>query len=191
MKILIIDNYDSFTFNLVQLIEQFGECSWKVVKNDECSLVEVANYDKVLFTPGPGLPSEAPIMHDVLKTFGGQKSILGVCLGHQAIAEYYGANLFNFDKVIHGIVKSTEVLQSEDILFKGLPSMINVGLYHSWAVADDDSFPDCLEVTARSEDGVIMALSHRTLDIKGVQFHPESVMTKWGKEILWNWLNGS
>lgn len=189
-NILIIDNYDSFTFNLVQLIEQFERCEWKVVKNDECALEEVAGYDKVLFTPGPGLPSDAPIMHQVLEAFGEEKSILGVCLGHQAIAEYYGATLFNFEKVVHGIVKPTEILQPDDVLFRGLPNTIEVGLYHSWAVAEEENFPDCLEVTARSDDGVIMALSHRTFDVKGVQFHPESIMTKWGKEILWNWLGG-
>lgn len=190
MKVLIIDNYDSFTFNLVQIIEQFGKCEWRVVKNDQCSIEEVAKYDKILFTPGAGLPSEAQIMTDVLKTFDQQKSILGVCLGHQAIAEYYGATLFNFEKVIHGIVKPTEILQPNDVLFRGLPSIVDVGLYHSWAVADDESFPDCLEITAKSNDGVIMALSHRTLDVKGVQFHPESIMTTWGKEMVWNWLRG-
>ncbi|MEZ4888357.1 MAG: aminodeoxychorismate/anthranilate synthase component II [Chitinophagales bacterium] len=187
MKVLIVDNYDSFTFNLVQLIEQFGKCQWKVVKNDECSLDEVADYDKVLFTPGAGLPSEAPIMYEILQRFEGEKSILGVCLGHQAIAEYYGATLFNFERVIHGIVKPMEILQQGDYLFRGLPNVVEVGLYHSWAVAAE-GFPECLEVTAKSTDGVVMALSHRTLDVKGVQFHPESIMTKFGKEMVWNWL---
>jgi len=187
MKVLIVDNYDSFTFNLVQLIEQFGKCSWKVVKNDACSLEAITDYDKILFTPGPGLPSEAPIMRHILQRFDKEKSILGVCLGHQAIAEYYGGNLFNFEKVIHGIVKPIEVLQSSDYLFQGLPKTVGVGLYHSWAV-DEKDFPDCLQVTAKSEDGVIMALSHRELDVKGVQFHPESIMTEFGKEMIWNWL---
>ncbi len=190
MNVLIVDNYDSFTFNLVQLIEQFGKCNWKVVKNDECSLEAVNDYDKILFTPGPGLPLEAPIMHDILQGFDNEKSILGVCLGHQAIAEYYGGKLFNFERVIHGIVKPTKILQKRDYLFQGLPNTIGVGLYHSWAV-DGQGFPDCLEVTAESEDGVIMALSHRELDVKGVQFHPESIMTGFGKEMIWNWLGGS
>lgn len=188
MKVLIVDNYDSFTFNLVQLIEQFEKYTWKVVKNDVCSLEQVADYDKILFTPGPGLPSEVPIMREILQTFDEQKSILGVCLGHQAIAEYYGAKLYNFDQVVHGIAKPTQILQPKELLFKGLPSNIEVGLYHSWAVSRK-GFPDCLELTAESEDGVIMALTHRTLDVRGLQFHPESILTQWGKDIIWNWLS--
>ena len=186
-KVLIVDNYDSFTFNLVQLIEQFDKCRWKVVKNDECSLEKMAEYDKILFTPGAGLPSEAPIMREILQRFDSEKSILGICLGHQAIAEYYGATLFNFEKVVHGIVKPVEVLKLDDYLFRGLPKKIEVGLYHSWAVAHK-GFPDGLEVIAKSEDGIIMALSHKKLDVKGLQFHPESIMTKYGKEMIWNWL---
>jgi anthranilate synthase component II len=187
MKLLIIDNYDSFTFNLVQIIEEFEVCNFSVVKNDKILLKEVEDYDKILFSPGPGVPSETYSMRSILEKYHRTKSILGICLGHQAIAEFFGAGLYNMDDVYHGIKQKIFITDKYDYLFQHLPGEIYAGLYHSWAVSDKN-FPRCLKVTAISPDKIIMAFSHLQYDIKGVQFHPESIMTEYGSRIILNWL---
>jgi len=186
MKVLLLDNYDSFTYNLKQLIEQFGVEQLDIIKNDQLELTSIEPYDKIMLSPGPGLPSEAGLMPEIIHNFGSEKPILGVCLGHHAIAEAFGGKLFNFNQPVHGIARQTQILK-EDSLFKNVPQTFQVGLYHSWAVADD-KFPKDLEIIARSEKGIIMALRHKTFNLKGVQFHPESIMTPLGKTMIWNWL---
>ena len=186
MKIIIIDNYDSFVYNLSHLIKEFG-VEVTVKRNDQFKLEDIDNFDKILLSPGPGIPEEAGLLMDVIRTYAGKKPILGVCLGEQAIGEVFGGKLTNLDDVFHGIQSQIKLTVS-DYLFEGLPSKIQVGRYHSWIV-DKNSLPDCLEVTAVSEEGYIMALRHKTLDIRGVQFHPESVLTPDGKQILYNWIN--
>lgn len=188
MRIIIIDNYDSFTFNLSHLVKQLGaECA--TVRNDQFTLSDLEPYDKIILSPGPGIPSEAGLLLDVIRTYAGRKPMLGVCLGHQAIGEAFGARLENLSDVFHG-VQTPIHLTASDTLFEGLPaSGLQVGRYHSWVVSRQD-FPSCLEVTAESEEGQIMALRHRTFDIHGIQFHPESVLTPDGPTILRNWLQG-
>lgn len=186
MKLLVVDNHDSFTFNLVQIIKQSRICEVEIIKNDLIILDTVKNYDKILFTPGPGLPSEFPIMRDIISSYKETKNIFGICLGHQAIAEYFGASLYNKQNVEHGVSKKIDVIKS-DVLFKSVPNQFDAGIYHSWYVSKNN-FPDCLEVTSISEDQIIMSLSHKKFDIRGVQFHPESIMTKFGRQILINWL---
>lgn len=186
MKIIIIDNYDSFVYNLSHLIKEFG-VEVTVKRNDQFKLEDIETFDKILLSPGPGIPEEAGLLMDVIRTYAGKKPILGVCLGEQAIGEVFGGKLTNLDDVFHGIQSQIKLTVS-DYLFEGLPSKIKVGRYHSWIV-DKNSLPDCLEVTAVSEEGYIMALRHKTLDIRGVQFHPESVLTPDGKQILYNWIN--
>ena len=185
MKIVIIDNYDSFVYNLSHLLKELGE-ALTVKRNDQFQLEELEAFDKVLLSPGPGIPEEAGLLLDGIRTYAGKKPILGVCLGEQAIGEVYGGNLTNLDEVFHGI-QSTITLTTPDYLFEGLPSQIQVGRYHSWVV-DQKGLPDCLEVTAVSKEGYIMALRHKTLDVRGVQFHPESVLTPDGKQMLANWI---
>ncbi len=186
MKIVIIDNYDSFVYNLSHLLKELG-AEVTVKRNDQFRLEELEEFDKILLSPGPGVPEEAGLLLDVIRTYAGKKPILGVCLGEQAIGEVYGGSLTNLDEVFHGI-QSPVSLTEKDYLFEGLPSTIQVGRYHSWVV-DQKDFPDCLEVTAVSEEGYIMALRHRTLDVRGVQFHPESVLTPEGKQMLGNWIH--
>lgn len=186
MKIVIIDNYDSFVYNLSHLLKELG-AEVTVKRNDQFRLEELEEFDKILLSPGPGVPEEAGLLLDVIRTYAGKKPILGVCLGEQAIGEVYGGKLTNLDEVFHGI-QSPVSLTATDYLFEGLPSTIQVGRYHSWVV-DRKDFPDCLEVTAVSEEGYIMALRHRTLDVRGVQFHPESVLTPEGKQMLGNWIH--
>lgn len=185
MKIVIIDNYDSFVYNLSHLLKELG-AEVTVKRNDQFQLEELEAFDKILLSPGPGIPEEAGLLLDVIRTYAGKKPILGVCLGEQAIGEVYGGNLTNLDEVFHGI-QSTITLTTPDYLFEGLPSRIQVGRYHSWVV-DQKGLPDCLEVTAVSKEGYIMALRHKTLDVRGVQFHPESVLTPDGKQMLANWI---
>ena len=185
MKIVIIDNYDSFVYNLSHLLKELG-AEVTVKRNDQFQLEELEEFDKILLSPGPGVPEEAGLLLDVIRTYAGKKPILGVCLGEQAIGEVYGGKLTNLDEVFHGI-QSPVSLTATDYLFEGLPSTIQVGRYHSWVV-DRKDFPDYLEVTAVSEEGYIMALRHRTLDVRGVQFHPESVLTPEGKQMLRNWI---
>ena len=188
MKILVLDNYDSFTYNLVQMVEQIeGKEFVYVFKNDEISLEEVEKYDKIILSPGPGVPNEAGILLDVIKEFAPKKPILGVCLGLQAIAEAFGGKLINLNNVYHGVGISTAIIEDNAKIFNGLPSEIITGRYHSWAV-DSHDFPEELQITAVDEQGIIMALQHRKYDVHAVQFHPESVLTPYGKNILENFL---
>ena len=185
MKIVIIDNYDSFTYNLAHLLKELG-AEIEVVRNDKFELKDLEQYDKIVLSPGPGIPSEAGLLLDVIRTYAGRKPILGVCLGHQAIGEVFGASLENLKEVYHGV--QTEGTQlGNDYIFEGLPERVMMGRYHSWVVAKD-SVPECLEVTAMSDDGEIMAMRHRQYDIHGIQFHPESVLTPEGKTIVGNFL---
>lgn len=185
MKLLILDNYDSFTYNIVHALRSLGEVP-EVYRNDRITLDEVAAYDKIIVSPGPGIPSEAGILPELLERYADTKPILGVCLGHQAIGERFGARLRNLPEVYHGI-KSEITIVKPDYIFAGLPEHIDVGRYHSWVV-DREGLSECLEVTALSPDGEIMAMRHRTLDVRGVQFHPESVLTPEGLTIFSNWL---
>lgn len=185
MKIVIIDNYDSFTYNLSHLVKELG-ADVTVFRNDKFLLNEIEQYDKIILSPGPGIPSEAGLLLDVIRTYRGRKPMLGVCLGHQAIGEVFGARLTNLSTVYHGV--ATEGTQyGNDPIFRGMPKRIIMGRYHSWVV-DSTSLPECLEVTAMSDDGYIMALRHRHYDIHGIQFHPESVLTPEGRQIEKNWL---
>ncbi len=186
MKIVIIDNYDSFTYNLSHLVKEQG-AEVTVLRNDQFELTELEPFDKIILSPGPGIPSEAGLLLDVIRTYAGRKPILGVCLGHQAIGEAFGGKLENLSDVFHGV--ATEGTQfGNDELFRGLPKRITMGRYHSWVVSRED-FPDCLEITAESDDGQIMALKHKTFDVRGIQFHPESVLTPDGRTMLHNWLS--
>ena len=186
MKILVFDNYDSFTYNIVHALKKLGYKDVEVHRNDQIALAEVARFDKIILSPGPGVPSESGILLDLIKTYAPSKSILGVCLGEQAIAEAFGGKLINLPEVHHGVTSEIQVLE-QDVLFNNLPAKMTVGRYHSWAV-EKDSLPDCLKVTAIDESGMIMALAHQQFDVRGVQFHPESVLTPEGEEMLKNWL---
>lgn len=186
MRLLIIDNYDSFTYNIVHAIRSLG-IEPDIYRNDMISINQIEQYDKIIISPGPGIPSEAGIVPEMLKRYAASKPILGICLGHQAIGECFGATLKNLPTVYHG-VKSTIEIHTDDYLFAGLPAAIEVGRYHSWVVSKDN-FPACLEILATSPDGEIMALRHREHDIRGVQFHPESILTPEGITILRNWIN--
>lgn len=185
MKIVIIDNYDSFTYNLAHLVKELG-ADVTVLRNDQFHLDELDTYDKIILSPGPGIPSEAGLLLDVIKAYAGKKSMLGVCLGHQAIGEVFGGQLTNLSDVFHGV--ATEGTQfGNDPIFSGLPKRITMGRYHSWVVSKE-GFPECLEITAESDEGQIMALKHKDYDIHGIQFHPESVLTAEGTTIVKNWL---
>ena len=185
IKIVIIDNYDSFTYNLAHLVKELG-ADVTVYRNDQFALNQLEPFDKIILSPGPGIPSEAGLLLDVIKAYAGKKPILGVCLGHQAIGEHFGGRLTNLSEVYHGV--QTEGTQfGTDPIFAGLPKRIMMGRYHSWVV-DRAGFPDCLEVTAVSDDGQIMALKHKNYDIHGIQFHPESVLTPEGRTMLGNWM---
>lgn len=185
MKIIIIDNYDSFTFNLYHLVKELG-AEVDVVRNDKFGLEDLLPYDKIILSPGPGIPSEAGRLLDVIRRYAGVKPLLGVCLGHQAIGEVFGGRLTNLSEVFHG-VQSPVSLRNDDYLFRGLPEEIQVGRYHSWVV-DNNQLPADLEVIAYSREGQIMALRHKEYDVRGIQFHPESVLTPDGTVILKNWL---
>ncbi len=186
-KIAVIDNYDSFTYNLVHYLEDLN-CEVTVFRNDEFELDELQPFDKIVLSPGPGIPDEAGLLKDVIKTFAKTKSILGVCLGQQAIGEVFGGSLSNLEKVYHGIATKVKITVDDELLFSGLDKEIEVGRYHSWVVNTND-FPETLEITSTDENGQIMSLRHKTFDVRGVQFHPESVLTPNGKKILQNWLN--
>ena len=186
MNILVLDNYDSFTYNLVHYLEKVSDAEIEVHRNDKISLKDIEQFDKILLSPGPGIPSEAGILLDVIKTYASSKSILGVCLGQQAIAEAFGGSLNNLAEVFHGVSTPIEIIVV-DILFKNIPTKLNVGRYHSWAVNKND-FPKELEITAVDEQGSIMALKHKTYDVKGVQFHPESILTEHGLKMIENWI---
>ena len=185
MSTVIIDNYDSFTYNLAHLVKQLGS-DVTVFRNDKFELEQLEQFDKIILSPGPGIPSEAGLLEEVIRDYAGRKPILGVCLGHQAIGEVFGAELENLSEVYHGV--ATEGTQlGNDPIFDGLPRRIVMGRYHSWVVSNK-SLPSCLEVTAVSDDGCIMALKHKTFDVHGIQFHPESVLTPDGKTIVANFL---
>jgi anthranilate synthase component 2 len=188
MKILVFDNYDSFTYNLVHLVEKITHEKVDVYRNDEISLEQVNDYDKIILSPGPGIPSEAGLLLPLIKQYAATKSILGVCLGHQAIGEAFGGTLMNLSKVYHGVATPiTKVSGVTHPVLSGLPEQIVVGRYHSWIISNEN-FPADLEVTATDENGYIMALQHKTYDVQGVQFHPESVLTPDGEAMLKNWL---
>ncbi|MBN4051314.1 aminodeoxychorismate/anthranilate synthase component II [bacterium AH-315-M05] len=185
-KILVFDNYDSFTYNLVHQFRQLGYNNLEVHRNDKINIEEIDQFDKILLSPGPGVPSEAGILLKVIEQYAPSKSILGVCLGHQAIAEVFGGQLINMKNVLHGIATTTKILNGQEGLFDGVPQSFKTGHYHSWIV--DNNLPEVLEVTAVDEHNNIMALEHKELDVKGVQFHPESVLTEYGTQIIKNWL---
>lgn len=185
-KIVVIDNYDSFTYNLVHLLHECGQEA-VVWRNDKFELEDLKDFDHILLSPGPGIPSEAGLLLEVIRRYGESKKILGICLGLQAIAEVYGGRLLNLARPVHGTATPIRVIESEEPLFQGLPEQFPVGRYHSWAV-DPQGLPEELKITAVDENGTIMALSHQHLTVKGVQFHPESVLTEHGREMILNWL---
>lgn len=191
MKIVVIDNYDSFTYNLVHLVKELG-ADVTVYRNDQFELEDLERFDKIMLSPGPGIPSEAGLLLDVIKRYAGVKPILGICLGEQAIGEVFGGTLVNLSDVFHGVQTPAHLVDSVkthevDYIFKGLHRDILVGRYHSWVV-DAESLPECLEITCTSNEGQVMALRHKEFDIRGIQFHPESVLTPDGKKMINNWL---
>ena len=188
MKILMLDNYDSFTYNLVHYLKELTDAPIEVRRNDQIAVEEAEAYDKIVLSPGPGVPAEAGIMPDLIARYGAQKSILGICLGMQAIGEAYGSRLSNLPRVYHGVATPIRVTSTKERLFVNMPEELQVGRYHSWVVPPD-SLPEELEMTAVDEAGTLMALRHKTYDVRGVQFHPESIMTPEGKQMLANWLN--
>lgn len=185
-KILVIDNYDSFTYNLVHYLEDLN-CEVTVYRNDEFDLDEINSFNKILLSPGPGIPNEAGLLKAVIAKYASTKSILGVCLGQQAIGEVFGGTLSNLDKVYHGVATTIKTSVNDELLFQGLENEFEVGRYHSWVV--DANLPDVLEATSFDENGQVMSLRHKAFDVRGVQFHPESVLTPNGKKILENWVN--
>lgn len=188
MRILVLDNYDSFTYNLVHIIRELGYGDgMDVIRNDKIPLADVDKYDKILLSPGPGIPSEAGIMHDLIRKYGPTKSILGICLGHQGIGEVYGATLYNMQDVLHGVATPVRVIKNDDYLFRKVPGNFTVCRYHSWAV-DGNSVNGQMKITAIDNDGIVMGLSHEVHDVRGLQFHPESILTQYGKQLMKNWL---
>ncbi|GGF37257.1 anthranilate synthase component II [Echinicola rosea] len=189
MKILVLDNYDSFTYNLVYIVRELGYgAEMDVFRNDKIRLEDVAAYDKILLSPGPGVPADAGIMPELLRKYASKKDILGICLGHQAIGEAFGSGLNNLTEVVHGVASEIKVLQ-EDLLFEGVPNSFKIGRYHSWVI-DEPTLSKDLEITAKTPDGQIMAVRHKKHKVRGLQFHPESVLTDHGKQIVQNWING-
>ena len=187
MKILVIDNYDSFTYNLVQYIERVLKSPVDVYRNDQIPLEEIERYDKILISPGPGIPEEAGISLELIRRYGSTKSILGVCLGHQAIAESYGGTIVNLTTVYHGVVGQMKQVITGDYLLDGVPVEFDAGRYHSWVV-EPETLPGELEITVENDQGYIMAIRHREYDVRGVQFHPESVLTEYGGRMILNWI---
>jgi anthranilate synthase component 2 len=186
-KILVLDNYDSFTYNLIHYVKELTSDQVAVFRNDKISLTDVEQYDKILLSPGPGIPSEAGIMPELLRIYGANKSIFGVCLGQQCIAEVYGGTIVNLDSVYHGVESEINIVDDTELLFNGLPKTFMAGRYHSWNV-ESNTLPACLKVTAVDNQGMVMAISHISHDVRGVQFHPESVLTPLGKQMIKNWL---
>lgn len=187
MKILVIDNYDSFVYNLVHYLQEL-DCEVTIKRNDQFKLEEVAAYERILLSPGPGIPDEAGMLKDIIRTYAGKKPILGVCLGLQAIGEVFGGSITNLSEVYHGVSTKAKIVVNDELFFKGLGDEIEIGHYHSWVVTKDD-LPEILEITSLDENGHIMSLRHREFDIRGVQFHPESVLTPKGKEMIKNWID--
>lgn len=191
-KILVVDNYDSFTFNLVQILRETGRCDFDIEKNDRIRSESVARYDGFLFSPGPGIPADAPVMSALLRNYSRRKGFLGICLGHQAIAETCGLKLERLDTVRHGVKTEIRLVEPVDYLFNGMPVEFEAGLYHSWGIYYDEAFDYSalgLRVTALSEDGIIMALAHTRCNFRGVQFHPESYMSEYGPLLVRNWID--
>ncbi len=186
-RIVVIDNYDSFTYNLVHAIKKITGQPVDVFRNDEITLEQLKKYDKIVLSPGPGIPEEAGLLLDIIKEFSPVKSILGVCLGHQAIGEAFGGKIHNMKRVLHGIATPVELTQNSSVLFNGLPQSFDVGRYHSWIV-EKENLPECFNVTSYDNNGMIMSIKHKEYDVEGVQFHPESVLTPLGEKILENWL---
>ena len=189
-RIAIIDNYDSFTYNLVYAIKKNSTLPVDVFRNDKIALEDLKKYDKIVLSPGPGLPEESGLLLEIIKEYAPKKSMLGVCLGHQAIGEAFGGKLHNMSKVFHGIATPIELTEIKSVLFRGLPKTFEAGRYHSWVVKRE-GLPECLEVTSYDAAGFIMSMKHREYDVEGVQFHPESVLTPLGEQILKNWLKGT
>lgn len=187
MKILVIDNYDSFTYNLVHYLKEISGEKVDVFRNDKISIEEASKYDKILISPGPGIPKDAGITMELIEKLGASKSILGICLGCQAIAEVYGGRILNLDKVYHGVATYMKVLDLSENLFSGIPESFTAGRYHSWVV-DRSSLPESLRLTVEDDEGQVMAVSHVKHKVKGLQFHPESVLTRYGKQMIRNWL---
>jgi|SRR5690242_5078332 len=187
MKILVFDNYDSFTYNLVHLVEKIISGKVTVFRNDEIPLEQVKAFDKIILSPGPGIPEEAGLLLPLIREYAASKSILGVCLGHQAIGQAFGGKLVNLPEVYHGVATKVRILNNHLRIFEGLPPEIEAGRYHSWIV-EEEGLPECFEITARDEKEYIMAMQHRQYDVCGVQFHPESVLTPEGERIMRNWL---
>ena len=186
-SIVVIDNYDSFTYNLVHAIKKISGLPVDVFRNDEIALEDLEKYDKIVLSPGPGLPVEAGLLLDIIRKFAPTKSILGVCLGHQAIGEVFGGTLTNMNRVLHGIATPVTKTEQSTTLFDGLPDSFSVGRYHSWIVNQED-LPECLHVTSYDDNGMIMSMKHTEFDVEGVQFHPESVLTPLGEQMIANWL---
>ena len=186
IKVLVIDNYDSFTYNLVHYLEDLG-CEVTVKRNDQLTLEEVEPFEKIVLSPGPGIPDEAGLLKDIIKEYSPTKSILGVCLGQQAIGEVFGGKISNLDNVYHGVATNIDIKVDDESMFKGLDKTIEVGRYHSWVV--DADLPDELEATSYDVNGQVMSLRHKIYDVRAVQFHPESVLTSDGKKMLENWIN--
>ncbi|MBD3864293.1 anthranilate synthase component II [Olleya marilimosa] len=185
MKVLVIDNYDSFTYNLVHYLEDL-DCEVTVKRNDKLTLDEVEAFDKIVLSPGPGIPDEAGLLKAIIKTYAPTKSILGVCLGQQAIGEVFGGSLINLDNVYHGVSTNVDIVVDDEVLFKNMDKTIEVGRYHSWVV--NPNLPEVLEATSFDQNGQVMSLRHKFYDVRGVQYHPESVLTPNGKQILENWI---
>jgi len=190
MHILILDNYDSFTYNLVHYVNELVDAPVDIIRNDKISLDEVDKYTHILLSPGPGIPDEAGILKEVIQKYAATKSIFGVCLGMQAIGEVFGGQLINLDKVFHGLALPANVIRKDDVTFQGIPARIQVGRYHSWVI-QAEGLPEDLLITAVDDDGLIMGLRHKEYDVRGVQFHPESILTDYGKKMLENWLYSS
>jgi anthranilate synthase component 2 len=186
-KILVIDNYDSFTYNLVHYIDKLTGNYPDVFRNDKITIADAGKYDKILLSPGPGVPVEAGICLDLIRRLAPEKSILGICLGHQAIGEAFGATLMNLTEVYHGLATSVSVIDCSEPLFKGIPAKLTAGRYHSWVVAREN-LPDCFTITCEDDSGTIMGITHKHYDVRGLQFHPESVLTEHGYDIIRNWL---
>lgn len=187
MNIIVIDNYDSFTYNLVHAIKKISGLPVEVKRNDEVALEELEKYDKIVLSPGPGIPVEAGLLPDIIKKYAPTKSILGVCLGHQAIGEVFGGKLLNMNKVLHGIATPVKIISRNTCLYKGIGDVFDAGRYHSWIVGSE-GLPGCFEVTAIDENGQVMSMKHKEYDVQGVQYHPESVLTPDGEKIIKNWL---
>ena len=186
-KTIVIDNYDSFTYNLVHCIENLTGQYPEVRRNDEISLDEINDYDKILISPGPGIPSESGVCLELIKKYAGNKSILGICLGHQAVCEAFGGKILNLSSVYHGVSSPVKIKTSDELLFENIPPVIMAGRYHSWVVSKKH-LPACFIVTCEDDNGIIMGITHKDFDVRGLQFHPESVLTEYGSQIIKNWL---